>query len=350
MGKTAATGLALAAIATGCVEGGDWSVATVATQETALTAHNGISLNGRTLNGRTLNGRTLNGRTLNGRTLNGRTLEGVGLQDVSLRLGELVALAEDGHEVRGAELAGAIFEGELDDGTLVTLGIDEVAAHPELEDAWSYRVWFEPVGTGERDWACGLGDTGVPVPAIALAGRWDYSEGTATGGDRIDEPGAITLACEGAVLAKCAGLGYAPWRTVTETGTRHRAHDVSLAAAHQACTRMLRADYCGDGFSHTHEGVAIDLWDAFGVQDPTRRDGGRFEAEWTAAGARCFAVTRLGDDEARDYVEASCPDSWDSWSRNDDCGERPSDFYARWGYDAALETRTLLLNETLAQP
>lgn len=340
----------VAAMLSGACVANEADLASVGIRTEALAARNGVSLNGRTLNGRTLNGRTLNGRTLNGRTLNGRTLNGVVLASIELRSAELVALTDDGDTVGGASLVGATFDGELDDGTTIVLGVDEASPDPSIAGAWLYRIWFEPDGSGERDWACGLEDSSgalTPIRALPLAGRWDYSAGTATGGDRIDEPGAITLACQGAVLAKCAELGYAPWSSAVERGPRQQSHDVSLAWVHQACTRMLRADYCGDGFSHTIEGVALDAWDAFGIEEPVLGDHGRFEAEWTSEGARCFSRTRLDDAEAQDYVDAFCPDRWDGWDRNARCGRRPSDFYAQpTGFGAPLATRALLMNET----
>ena len=36
---------------------------------------------------------------------------------------------------------------------------------------------------------------------------------------------------------------------------------MSLASYHQACTRMARADYCGDGTSHTQDGTWIEYYD-----------------------------------------------------------------------------------------
>jgi hypothetical protein len=331
----------LTALAGGCVQAGP----EVGVAESALRAHNGEALNGRRLNGRRLNGRSLNGRTLNGSTLEGRTLDGV-----TLRGGELVGLSGGRDEVRGTDLAGATLEGALDDGTVVTLTIDDVRRHPTLDGAYLYAISFVAAGSEERDWACGLDESGAeptPILAVPLAGRWDYSEGTATGGDRTDDPDAITLACAGAVLAKCVDMGYAPWRTATERLDGRHEHDVSLAVVHQACTRMLRADYCGDGMSHTQEDVEIDEWDTFGLQVPDRHTRWDFEAEWTADGARCFDRSRLGDGEARDWVDASCPDKWDGWDRNGRaCGQPPGEFWTRWGYDAPLGTRSLLMNET----
>ena len=65
---------------------------------------------------------------------------------------------------------------------------------------------------------------------------------------------------------------------------------------YNACVRMLRADYCGDGRSWTRDGTLIDMWDDHRIQtsdtlsDPafsfSKRDG------W-AQGAVCVRRTRI---------------------------------------------------------
>ena len=327
-----------AGFATACAQGST----ELGVLEASLVQNNGTTLNGRTLNGRTLNGRTLNGRTLNGRTLNGRTLNGVWLDS-----GVLSARSADGSTVSGAALEGAELQGMLDDGGEVTLVIEQVASHEDPAQAGLLVLTVSWQGQGEDEggWVCGQSDDGTPVGALPLAGAWDYSEGTATGGARIDDPDAITFACEGAVLAKCVELGYRPWESVVERNGR-RSHSLSLAAHHQACTRMLRADYCGDGASHTHDAVRIDVWDAVDVQARDRHVRWPFEAEWSEQGARCFDRGRLGEDDAEDYVAAACPDRWQGWDRNRRCGDARSDFYARNGFDAPIDERSLLMNET----
>ena len=61
----------------------------------------------------------------------------------------------------------------------------------------------------------------------------------------------------------------------------------SLRDHHVACTRALRADYCGDGEVFTVNGTLIDIYDNVGIQLQTM-PGWNLEAEWTAAGARCM--------------------------------------------------------------
>src|SRR5207244_135325 len=68
---------------------------------------------------------------------------------------------------------------------------------------------------------------------------------------------------------------------------------------HQACTRMARADYCGNGTSHTVEGNLIDMYDNLGIRtrsvtaergvDPSLLS---FEAAWGPDGAYCLDHVR----------------------------------------------------------
>ena len=81
--------------------------------------------------------------------------------------------------------------------------------------------------------------------------------------------------------------GYHPWET-DATGR-------SIRDYYDACVRMVRADYCGDGRGWTRTGMAIDVFDDIGIQvAETRGDPGfSFEAGWTPGRAVCVAHTRV---------------------------------------------------------
>jgi hypothetical protein len=177
----------------------------------------------------------------------------------------------------------------------VVLRIDAVSkGHGALSDVVRYAV----SALTDSSWVplCGVDGQGTPRAALPLAGRWDYGQGVPGGGAKLDDPTAFTFACEGAALAKCVETGYAPWRRAKVCPAKGPCKHVSLAPVHQACTRMLRADYCGDGSSFTADGTMINVYDAFGVQDDT--EAWAFEAEWTTEGARCAARQRLSDEPA----------------------------------------------------
>jgi hypothetical protein len=80
---------------------------------------------------------------------------------------------------------------------------------------------------------------------------------------------------------------------------------------HQSCTRMARADYCGDGTSHTREGTWINIWDTLPAPGPIQRHGllpplGMvFEAGWNTGGAVCLSRARWLLD---DTLVSLCPD------------------------------------------
>jgi hypothetical protein len=121
---------------------------------------------------------------------------------------------------------------------------------------------------------CGNEPDGKPREAIFIGGEWDTSMGKQGAGGKIkgEESGAVTIACRrvGAV-AKCIDFGYKPWASP------------ELDELHQACVRMVRADFCGDGTTWTKDGNLIDIEDALGIMTPGR--GFVFEATWTKDGA-----------------------------------------------------------------
>ena len=112
--------------------------------------------------------------------------------------------------------------------------------------------------------------------AVPVAAIWNET------GDRVESATSFTFACSSGVIAKCYGWGYRPW-----IDTAHR-------DAHQACTRAARADYCGDGKSHTVTGTEINVYDQLSPVAQTRdvRPDLLFEAGWTTAGARCLSHYR----------------------------------------------------------
>jgi hypothetical protein len=130
--------------------------------------------------------------------------------------------------------------------------------------------------------------------AIPLEGSWAEGSGAAT-----LSPDRVTFACTSGALGKCVRFGYKPWKMVAGR---------SLAIFHAACVRMVRADYCGDGRSHTRDGTRIDVWDRVGIQRRDERADAPelFEAAWSPAGAVWVNVPRWGDDV--DRLVAECPD------------------------------------------
>jgi len=231
---------------------------------------NGLSFNGLSFNGLSFNGLSFNGLSFNGLSFNGASLNGLSFNGLSFNGSELVGIDAEGTERRGAGLVGAELQGLFSDGSALPMRVDGARAEG---DVWFYQI-SAPSDAGR--WSpCGVDAAGAPVEAIALAGRWDTRKGVPGGGAWVDDSSAFTFACRGASIAKCVELGYEPWSSVG---------NVSLRDYHQACVRMLRADYCGDGSSWTVDGTLINIYDNLGIQQDAEK--WKTEAEWTPAGAR----------------------------------------------------------------
>jgi hypothetical protein len=245
---------------------------------------NGKDINGKDINGKDINGKDINGKDINGKDINGKDINGKDINGLSLDGSMLVAERPKGGDLEGEELIGIVLQAELTNGTPISLRVDNVELEPSFYDddyVHMYTVSFKyPGGTTWKP-VCGTSN-GEPVRAVPLRGRWDYRQGVPGGGDKINDWNAITFACEGYTLEKCVGLGYEPWRKVKGK---------KLNKYHQACVRLHRADYCGDGRSFTKDGTVINLYDNLDIQEDT--ENWTFEAEWDDDGARCLKKQRI---------------------------------------------------------
>ncbi|HEY8375330.1 MAG TPA: ADYC domain-containing protein, partial [Nannocystis sp.] len=127
------------------------------------------------------------------------------------------------------------------------------------------------------------------VEAIAIPGYFNPADAS-----WHDDSSAIAFACRGTAAGKCVEWGYRMW--ATHGGA-------SLADYYRACTRMVRADYCGNGVSHTVNGNPIDVSDAAGVQTP--ETNWPVEAKWGPDGAVCLNTPRR-QAWSREVVIAEC--------------------------------------------
>jgi hypothetical protein len=222
------------------------------------------------------------------------------LESLRLEKGHLVAVPAPSLQPgapAGKGVVGTVLQGTASDGNPVRVAIS--AAEPSSEDpqlSW-YRI--EAWNSLAQKWEnpC-VGLASVPNPRVlAVSGIWDAS------GAHHDVPGKFTFACENGAITKCITWGYKPWES-------HNGH--SLADLHQACTRMARADYCGNGRHHTRQDTLIASDDGLGVGarttgtsvdfDLTRAS---FEAAWAPDGATCLARTR--DGRPLETVLQECP-------------------------------------------
>jgi hypothetical protein len=288
---------------------------------------NGGSVNGGSVNGGSVNGGSVNGGSVNGGSVNGARLvsavvaaaatgtgaDGAGLSGIRLDGSVITSVRDDGAVLSGAALLGATFSTETAEGAPVDVRIDALeslpARHPGGE-IHRYTISYAQRGSADFRPACGERQ-GSPIRAIPLEGRWDDRQGVPGGGAKIKGGGMITFACEGYALAKCVHLGYVPWLAVD---------GAPLEAHHEACVRMIRADYCGDGRSWTVDGTLINVYDNFGIQQDT--EGWHIESEWGPGGARCLSRRR---------IQAEGGPSCAFERAGEACGSSPA-----WGPDATL--------------
>jgi hypothetical protein len=232
--------------------------------------------------GRSPNGPMLNTKVLAAVEVGGATIDGLAVKP-KIAGGELVAArVRDGVLLSRHALAGTELSGIAHDGSKVRVRIDDVV---EIEDPtpsevnegtlWTYYVSVDgkPLCTDSA---------GNVHGAYALSGRWDYRGGVETGGAKITDSRTFTFACRAiGALGKCVDLGFKPWSTVRQS---------SLEPYHQACTRLIRADYCGNGVSYTVPGTMIDIGDDLHIRTFDREWAG--EAEWSPDGAVCLSLEK----------------------------------------------------------
>lgn len=281
-----ATALLLPACNLGMPESGDvGGVSSESSETSELRRENGDALNGVRMNGSALNGASLNGVRMNGSELGGLSLSGTAL----------TAARADGTAPPPESMIGAELSGALADGNTIKLRIDDVRHAPAPNaDLYVYLVSYlaEDGAQAADGWQhlCGDDAAGQPIAAMPLGGLWNYQTGVPNGGSWTAAPGWITFACRGAALAKCVEMGYRPWQSLQRC-SGGSCEQVSLADLHQACTRMVRADYCGDGKPFTINGRVINVYDGMGVQADTEL--WTFEAEWNRQGAVCLSQQRV---------------------------------------------------------
>ncbi|HEY8206614.1 MAG TPA: ADYC domain-containing protein [Myxococcaceae bacterium] len=219
----------------------------------------------------------------------GSTLAFVSLESITAPDGSAVDVAAlqgshltgrvNGVQIGSEAFVGARFNATVTDGSQMRLQLDgAVPGHSgSQEGVWRYDFSYLD-SMGQWKPLCDKTHDG----AVVVSGRWDYHQGARGDGSKTDDRRVFTIGCQGSAIEKCIVAGYEPWAS---------AGGVSLDAYHQACVRMMRADYCGDGVSHTTRGRQVNLYDTLGLEV----DGKPWvkEAEWTASGARCLNPANL---------------------------------------------------------
>lgn len=182
---------------------------------------------------------------------------------------EFVLEAPAGDELRSPDLVGERVRMDVDgEDLLVTIEAveEDVAVGGTV---FLHRLTIEDPVTGVRRDLCS------PDP-----------DGRRMGFPLDDGLGGWELTCTSGAVGKCVRAGYRPWEE-SDGGP-------PLRDLHAACVHMFRADYGGDGQTHTRDGTQIAWCDRHDVV-PCRDWPGTFEAGWGVAGATCVARPRIAE-------------------------------------------------------
>ncbi|WP_147448857.1 ADYC domain-containing protein [Corallococcus terminator] len=169
----------------------------------------------------------------------------------------------------GPSLVGTTFRAPFE-GRSVKLVIQEARCHVGITGA-PVACSTENLNSGAARWEFRVSattDDKTTVPlcptgsgfALAVPHPWS------AGGELLNNPDYFTFACApsnqgtssspffvgGGVIAKCIDWGYAPWSGATNG-------DDITRDSHELCTRMARADYCGEGKSNTLDGTPLSF-------------------------------------------------------------------------------------------
>lgn len=204
---------------------------------------------------------------------------------------ELLVTLPDGRVLRGAGLVGMELQVTDEAGASRRVRIDGVSKDPEDPDGevTLYTSSVRDPATGAWGAFCQPGPDGTSA-AFPLSGTWTADM------RHLPSETAFNLTCTSGAIGKCVRWGYKPWKDGA-TGWE----------AHQACVRMVRADYCGDGVATTRDGMRIDVYDLRGIQTPANEPDMAFEAGWGPDGALCVHHVRVPEHTSLDALLARCP-------------------------------------------
>jgi hypothetical protein len=255
-------------------------------------------------------------------------LRGDKVNNLHIERGELVGEVL-GQTKRGSELIGTFLAGYAksgNSGSSVQLRIEGASLGTSGEggtltpdDDQTGSTYFYTVSRKDPSAPGGWAPLCHPnwegrIDAIPVAAIWGEH------GDRVESTTDFTFACVHGVIAKCYRWGYRPW----ESAPSHNPN-ISRVKVHQTCTRAARADYCGNGDTHTLNNTPVDVYDSLQLpvttSDTLSQPGVRasrvtaklgdedkypFEAGYDEWGARCLSHWRWDNFEVVSQ-KLTCP-------------------------------------------
>ncbi len=205
---------------------------------------------------------------------------------------------KDGHFLEPKELIGATFNFRDKSGKPLRVRLDGFINDPRdpTGEVLLYDFTYANAA-GERQNICPPGPDGL-TKAFPMSGKWTADL------RHIPDEKTFNLICTAGALGKCVRFGFKPWGDNLPDGT-------SRWDLHQACSRAVRADYCGMGEGTTKNGTLIDIWDRYGVNPPDPAGDAEhrlsFEAAFSPEGAVCVARTRIPESATVESLAKTCP-------------------------------------------
>lgn len=194
----------------------------------------------------------------------------------------------DGRILRSPDLVGAVLIVATETG-LRRVRLTAVERDPRASsgDVWLHDIVIEhPDGSSVN--LC------EPDPDGRRAGFPLASRLNPDGGTETTPQDQFDVVCTAGARGKCVRFGYRPW-------------EPAEADLYNACVRMVRADYCGNGDGTTRDGMLIDMFDDRRIQVADNLPTQEFEAGWAPQGAVCVHHVRVKENTSLDQLAASCP-------------------------------------------
>jgi hypothetical protein len=231
----------------------------------------------------------LNGLSVSALDTTGQMYDGWRLESVELVIDgahqPLYDVYADEGVLHGRDIDDVWYSGEdfVDSRWTVRLeATDELATMDAVdftEDGSATRYTFFGIGgaNNDRGFTCAQ-DPDSEEYSVVLFDDLDVNPADGT---HFERPNTIYFGCISGAVGKAARWGYSPW--------------VSDADGHQAATRAVRADYCGNGTAYTVQGTQVQITDVFDIHDLADEQRPT-EAMWGPEGAQCLTAPRLGHD------------------------------------------------------